>query len=209
MYLGIVTTSYSGNFFLPTILRELGWTSVRAQVMTIPVYLVAASLSLGIAYTSDALRHRSGFIMLGILLASIGYAILLGQQTLSVAVKYFATYLIVGGGYVAQPMCMGWLAVQMGGHYKKNVATAMQVGVGNVGGIIASVIYVPNPGYSMGYGIGLGLMWFAAAGVAWMLIGSIAENKRRDRGERDDRWRLPAAELENLGDDHPDFRYTY
>jgi hypothetical protein len=39
-------------------------------------------------------------------------------------------------------------------------------------------------------------------------FGMMAENKKRDRGERDDRLSLPKEELENLGDDHPEFRFT-
>lgn len=35
MYLGIVTSTYATSFFIPTILRQLGWTSLRAQVMSI------------------------------------------------------------------------------------------------------------------------------------------------------------------------------
>ena len=37
MYLGIVNTGYSTSFFTPTILSQLGWTSIRAQVMSIPM----------------------------------------------------------------------------------------------------------------------------------------------------------------------------
>jgi hypothetical protein len=36
MYFGIVNTGYATSFFTPTILRQLGWTSVRAQVINIP-----------------------------------------------------------------------------------------------------------------------------------------------------------------------------
>jgi hypothetical protein len=33
------------------------------------------------------------------------------------------------------------------------------------------------------------------------------ENKKRDRGERD--YRLVGEDADNLGDDHPHFRFTY
>ena len=39
-------------------------------------------------------------------------------------------------------------------------------------------------------------------------FGLGAENRRRDRALRDSRLALPQDELDNLGDDDPDFRYT-
>jgi hypothetical protein len=40
-------------------------------------------------------------------------------------------------------------------------------------------------------------------------LGLWWENRLRDRGKRDYRLRLPTDEAENLGDDHPSFRFTY
>lgn len=90
MYLGVTNTGYSVSFFTPTILSQLGWTAVRAQVLSIPIYVVAAVISLISAFLSDHLRHRYGFAMLGIVVATIGYIILLVQHEVSVSVRYFA-----------------------------------------------------------------------------------------------------------------------
>jgi len=38
-------------------------------------------------------------------------------------------------------------------------------------------------------------------------IGLKRENAKRDAGERDDRLQLPDAD--NLGDDHPSFRFSF
>lgn len=138
MYLGIVTTSYSGAFFTPTILKQLGWTSIHAQVMSIPIFIFATIAALTCAVMSDKLRHRFGFILGGCLVATIGYAILLNMHNVVVGVRYFALFLIVGGGYIAQPITLVWLNNNVSGHYKRSVSSAMMVGWGNCGGIIAS-----------------------------------------------------------------------
>jgi len=132
MYMGIVTTSYSGAFFTPTILKQLGWTSVRAQVMSIPIFVVATILALSAAILTDKLRRRYIFIIGGCLLATIGYAILLSMSSVPVGARYFAVFAIVGGGYIAHPICMVWLNNNLGGHYKRGVGSAMQIGLGNV-----------------------------------------------------------------------------
>ena len=133
MYLGIVTTSYSGAFFTPTILKQLGWTSIRAQVMSIPIFVFATVCALTCAILSDRFRRRFVFIIGGCLLATIGYAILLCMHSVAVGVRYFALFCVVAGGYIAQPITLVWLSNNVSGHYKRAVSSAMMVGFGNIG----------------------------------------------------------------------------
>ena len=211
MYLGVTNTGYSTSYFTPTILKELGWTSVHAQVMSIPIYIVAFIVTLVTAIYSDRLRHRYAFTMAGIFLATIGYVILLAQKRVPVGGRYFAIYLITVGGYVAQPIILVWLNNNMGGHYKRSTGSAMQIGFGNCAGIIASNIYITKdaPTYPVGYGVSLALLWLSGIACTTFFFGLWLENKKRDRGGRDYRFNLPREELENLGDDHPRFRLVY
>jgi hypothetical protein len=210
MYLGIVTTSYSGAFFTPTILKQLGWTSIHAQVMSIPIYIVATILSFTTAVLTDKLEHRFGFIIFGCSVATVGYAILLNMKSLPVGARYFAVYAITAGGYIAQPVTIVWLSNNVSGHYKRGVSSAMQIGLGNIGGIIASNIYLNSqaPYYPIGFRIGLGLVWLCALAAVTLLGYVMIENRRRKQGKRNE-LSLPKEELDNKGDDHPDFRFTY
>ncbi|KAH8822078.1 major facilitator superfamily domain-containing protein [Xylogone sp. PMI_703] len=211
MYLGIVTTSYSGAFFTPTVLQQLGWTSVRAQIMSIPTFVVAAICALSSAMLSDKLKHRLAFIIGGCLLATIGYVILLNMHHVKVGVRYFALYAIVAGGYIAQPIALIWLSNNVAGHYKIAIAPAMQVGLGNCGGTIASNVFIESqaPTYPLGFGLGLGLVWLCACSATMFLFYIHRENRLRDEGKQDERYNLPEDEQNNLGDDHPSFRFTY
>lgn len=211
MYLGVSNTGYSTSFFTPTILSELGWTAVRAQVLSIPIYIVAAIIALATAYLTDRLRHRFAFAMFGICVASIGYIILLLQHSVPVSGRYVAIYLVMAGGYITQPITLVWLSNNMGGHYKRSISAAMQIGFGNIGGIIASNIYITDqkPRYPVGYGVSLALLWLCGIACTVLFIGLKLENNKRGRGERDGRYDLPQEEQENLGDDHPRFRFVY
>ena len=211
MYLGVTNTGYSTSFFIPTILSELGWTTVRAQVLSIPIYVVAAATCLTTAFLTDRLRHRYAFAILGVFISSVGYIILLAQRSVCVGVRYLAIYLITAGGYTTQPITLVWLSNNMGGHYKRSISVAMQVGFGNTGGIIASNIYLTNqrPTYHIGYGVSLGLIWVTGIACTVLLVGLRFENRKRERGERDYRLTLPEDEKDNLGDDHPGFRFVY
>ena len=211
MYLGVTTTGYGTSFFIPTILKQLGWTAVHAQVLSIPIYIVAALVCLASAFLSDRWRHRYTFAMLGVIIATVGYIILLNQRFVSVGVRYFAVYLIMAGNYITQPITLVWLSNNMGGHCKRSINAAMQVGFGNIGGIIASNIYLTNqaPTYHVGFGVSLALLLLTGAACTILLLGMAIENKKRQRGGRDYRLSLPMDERDNLGDDHPSFKFVY
>lgn len=85
----------------------------------------------------------------------------------------------------------------------------MQVGFGNIGGIVASNIFITSeaPRYPSGYGGSLGMLWVCATACTVLYIGVKMENKKRDRGERDYRLEHP-VDADNLGDDHPNFRFA-
>lgn len=204
-----LTACHCHKFFIPTILKELGFTSAAAQVRTIPIYVVATITCLAAAYATDRLRHRYTFTMIGISTATVGFVLLLCQQRVSIGVRYFALFLVVCGGYVTQPITLAWLANNMSGHYKRAISSACQVGLGNIGGIVASNVFLDAeaPRYPTGYGVSLGMLWLCAAACTVLFVGVRMENKKRERGERDGRL-SEETDLDNMGDDHPAWRFT-
>jgi hypothetical protein len=210
LYMGISVAGLSGTFFLPTILLEFKWTAQEAQVRTIPVYVFAAGMMILGAWASDRLKHRFGFIMGGVSLSTIGYAMLLAQQGKSRDYKFAAVFLVFGGAYMITPMCLGWLQNNISGHWKRSFGAGAQVMIGNIAGIIGAFIFIKkeSPTYKTGYSVALGMMWFGAlcamtlAGLMWR------ENRKRERGERNDRLSLPDEDRKNMGDWHPSFRFT-
>ncbi|CEI61621.1 unnamed protein product [Fusarium venenatum] len=207
-YFGIVNNGYVGSFFIPTILREMGYVAERAQLLTIPVYLVAAIGCLTAAFLADKLRHRYSFTMIGVLVTTVGYILLLQQQNVPTVARYFSLFLLVTGGYITQPVLLGWLSNTMSGHYKRSISSAVQIGFGNIGGIVASNVFLTQeaPQYWTGLGVSLAMVWVCGISCTLFYFLAIRENKKRDRGERDHRLQGPDAM--NLGDDHPHWRYT-
>ncbi|AEO69930.1 uncharacterized protein THITE_2069428 [Thermothielavioides terrestris NRRL 8126] len=210
LYMGVSVAGLSGTFFLPTILLEFDWKAQEAQVRTIPVYVLAAGMMVLGAWASDRLRHRSGFILGGAALATVGYAMLLAQEGKSRDYKFAAVFLVFGGAYMITPMCLAWLQNNVSGHWKRAFAASAQVTIGNVAGIIGAFIFIKSeaPTYKTGYGVALGMMWLGGlctvvmAGLMWR------ENRKRERGERDYRLALPEEDRNNMGDWHPSFRFT-
>lgn len=210
LYMGVSVAGLSGTFFLPTILLEFGWKAQEAQIRTIPVYVFAAGMMIIGAWASDKLRHRYGFIMGGASLATIGYAMLLTQEGKSRDYKFGAVFCVFGGAFMITPMCLAWLQNNLSGHVKRSIGAAAQVTIGNFAGIMGAFIFIKTeaPTYKTGYGVAVGMMWFGAlcatvlAGLMWR------ENKKRERGERDDRLNIAEEDKKNMGDWHPSFRFT-
>ena len=209
-YLGVTTSGYATALFIPTIIKSLGYTGISSQVHSIPIWIVAAVVALATAVVTDHVKHRYAFIMFGVSFASIGYILLLCGPTLSMRVRYMAVFFVTTGCYIAQPLTLVWLTINLGGHYKRAISLALQVGVGNIGGIIASNVFVQSdaPRFHRGYRVSLAMLLFCGFTSTIFALGLVWENRKRDRGERDHRLRLPERELSNLGDDDPRFRFV-
>ncbi len=189
VYMGIGTTGYATTYFMPTILLEFGWSAQTAQVRTIPVYVVSAAGMLFAAWASDRMRQRYLWILIGTLIATLGFGLLLGQSGLNRDTKYAAVFLVSLGGYMSTPIALAWMANNMSGHWKRAFGSSFQVTLGNIAGIVASNIFLAweSPRYVTGYGVTFAMLWLGtiAATVLYLLLKR--ENAARDAGKKDDR----------------------
>ncbi|QSS49912.1 transmembrane transporter [Histoplasma capsulatum var. duboisii H88] len=210
IYLTINTCGYSTALFNPTILKQFGYNASQSQVHSIPIWGTSAAVIMLVGYLSDRIRHRWGFVIFGCFFSSIGYILLLNQHHSSLRVKYMALFIVNIGVFIAHPVTIVWLSNNLAGHYKRAFGSAFQISFGNIGGIVASNLFLPNgaPLFRAGYGSALALTVVCALLSTVFMLALDRENKMRDAGRRDYRFNLCQAELENLGDDHPDFRFT-
>lgn len=70
----MVCPLYGISLFLPTIITNLGYTSSKAQLMTVPIYITAAILAVIFAYLSDKAGKRSPFILGFFTVMLVGFA---------------------------------------------------------------------------------------------------------------------------------------
>jgi hypothetical protein len=68
----------------------MGYTSVHANLLTVPVYLWALAVFIVAGVSSDRLKNRSIPIGGGFVCMIVGYAILISVET--VDVRYFGCY---------------------------------------------------------------------------------------------------------------------
>jgi hypothetical protein len=206
-------TANAVSFFTPTILRLFGYSALSAQIHSIPVWMASAVTCVVTGLASDLCRHRYGFIMAGVAVGIVGYSILLCQGPVNggmpLAPRYAAMFLLGICMHMVQPITLGWLSNNLSGHYKRSFGAAIQVGFGNLAGLVTSNIFISKqaPAFTTGYATCLAFLVLHAVLSTVLAVMLVRENKKRDRGERDDRYNLPPEQLENLGDDHPSYRF--
>lgn len=150
---------YSFSLFLPTIIKNMGYTANQAQLMSVPPYVVACFFTIVASYLADKFRTR-GIFMLGFQLVAItGFAMLAGSAKSHI--QYGGTVLaaigtcsvtpsvsslpqsnVPAGIYPQIPLGLAWNGNNIGGSMKRGTGIAMQVMGGNCGGIIASYVYL-------------------------------------------------------------------
>ncbi|KAH6641941.1 major facilitator superfamily domain-containing protein [Boeremia exigua] len=201
---------YSVSIFLPTIIRSMGHSNEKAQLMSVPPYILACIATVGAGFVTDR-HHRRGIYIIGIAsVAIVGFIILITVQ--NNAVKYFACFLVVTGIYANVPQLASWNSNNIGGSVKRGVGVAMQIGSGNVGGAVAGFIFQAKdaPHYRTGHGILIAMCSLTVLLATGMTLYLQKENTRRDA-----QYKAPAeytqAEMElesQKGDNATFFRYT-
>ncbi|EIW72326.1 hypothetical protein TREMEDRAFT_25239 [Tremella mesenterica DSM 1558] len=199
---------YGFSTFLPVIISGLGkgFTGVRAQLLTVPVYAAAAVVYVICAFGMDHFENRHRFIIPAAIVNIIGYAVLIGVGDGHYHVKYAMTFLVGCGLYVADGGNMTWLIINQAPQIKRSIGIATQQMMGNAGGIVAGQIYMARdkPNYHIGHSISMAFMCVALVFTfikAWYLK---RVNKRREEMSPEERQRLIDEGV--VGDIHPDFR---
>lgn len=59
----VYTGVYSYSLFLPTIIRDLGYSSSTAQLMTVPSFVVACAICVTAGWYADKLQQRGIFMI--------------------------------------------------------------------------------------------------------------------------------------------------
>jgi sugar phosphate permease len=80
IYMGCDMPLYAFSLFLPTIISELGYSSVKAQLLSVPPYAAAAILTVSIGFIADRTKRRGLCNIFVSLLGITGFAMLLGSQ---------------------------------------------------------------------------------------------------------------------------------
>jgi hypothetical protein len=97
--------------------------------------------------------------------------------------------------------------MNLGGHHRRSVGSAWQIGFGNLGGIIATFAFLAEdaPKYITGYSICFAFTSLSIISCVIYGFGCWSANRHRERTPVD--IGLTDYEKTELGDMNPDYRY--
>ncbi|CAG8974486.1 hypothetical protein HYALB_00011636 [Hymenoscyphus albidus] len=211
---GIFTPLYSISLFMPTIIKNLGYSNNTAQLMTVPPYVTACFCTLVGNWCADKAGQR-GIFLIGFQLTAItGLSLLLATDVPHI--QYAGTFLATSGIFSLVPLIGAWTANNIGGTLKRAVGIAMQIGFGNLGGVISAYVYQNRdaPRFIRGHAILLGLVTMSLFLTAFMTSYLRYENSRRDAlleeqcSSTEDFTITMKQEEREKGDDAIFYRYT-
>ncbi|KAF5018274.1 hypothetical protein F66182_9753, partial [Fusarium sp. NRRL 66182] len=166
-YFAILSGLYSFGLFLPTIIKDSGFTTNanKVQLWSVIPYAVATVFTVIVAFLSDRLKLRGTLMLFTLPFAIIGYAVI--ANTSNAQVGYGMTFLMATGLYASVPCVLVWNSNNSAGHYKRATTSAMQLAIANCGGFVATFIYPAKnaPRYHRGHTVVLSLLV-----AAWFLI---------------------------------------
>ncbi|ORY19442.1 MFS nicotinic acid transporter-like protein Tna1 [Clohesyomyces aquaticus] len=206
---------YTLSLFLPTIIKDMGYTSAQSQLLTIPPYALATIFTVVWAVWSEKSGRRAPFIIATSSLAIIGYIILLTNTHPSKrpGVSYLGTFFAAVGIYPSVALVLSWPANNVSGQTKRATANAMQISIGNCGAVMGTQLYRPKtaPRYVLGHSFALGYlcMNIVVVSLLWYILSR--ENKKKQehlkkypdtKGFHDSREDLA------FGDRHPRWHFN-
>lgn len=196
------------SVFMPTVLADLGWTATKAQLYSVPPYVLASAVAIAIAFISDKTKKRGIYLALFTFLGITGFSVL--RWASSSNLKYMGIYFVAIGAFPGGPGFLSWGLNNAAGPAVRAVSGGYIVALGTAGGIVATWTYLPQdgPNYPIGHTINLVAQFISLGLATGGIFYCLWENRLRAKGGRDHRLEgLTELEKADLGYRHPEFRY--
>lgn len=220
---------------MPQIITQLGFTSSKTQLLTIPPYFCGGVAAWLVGHFSDRFAWRFPFIVgpCSGLVSALGLLFNFSSDVKNhVAAMYFSIVLAQIGIYPLLPGISAWAGNNLARSWKRSIGLAWLMAAGNLGSEspvpFSYLSYVlltdsgwkvwlepacswtgKSPGYPTGYGTSLGIVCLAA------LVACIFEfwlwklkKAKASQSEADIRSKYTQAELDAMGEKSPRYQYT-
>ncbi|KAH8696456.1 putative MFS transporter [Talaromyces proteolyticus] len=222
MFLGCNVAFSSMPVFLPTIIKNMGYSPLASQVLSAPPFLVAFVVVLITASLSDRSRSRSPYLIFHALISAAAYLVigLTGYfhshfpKSLDTVIRYICIYPATSGFFSAITIIITWSMDNRVAHEGKGSSVAILNVVGQFGPLIGTRLYPDSDGplYVSGMLTCSVFMLFVAS-LAFSLRLILARRNRK-AGEEEDKMGIEMAEGEGLISDESQLpaqsqRFTY
>ncbi|KAH7038367.1 major facilitator superfamily domain-containing protein [Microdochium trichocladiopsis] len=195
--------------YLPTILADMGYTSINAQGLSACPYIAAWFVCVGTSMLSDRVAQRGVFVVFFSLVGAAGYTMM--SQLTGTAVRYASTFLVCAGVFPAVALTFTWTTDNQGSSSKRGAGLAIFGMIGQCGPILGARIFPKSDGpyYHTGMLVCAGVLFGAALVATVLSVCLRLQNRHRDRvyGKVEDVTSVP-EDVADKGDSHPMYRYV-
>ncbi|TEA10623.1 putative transporter [Colletotrichum sidae] len=182
------------SYFIPTITLTLGYDTVTAQYMTVPIYAVASVCLNIVAWSSDRHAERRWHVAAPLALGFACSVVCAAVQ--SAVVRYVMICFVAAGIWSALPLVLSWTSgvISLPAE-KRAIVLAMVNAFGNFSSVYGSRIWPSkdSPAYHVGFGVTAG---FLGAGMIIALLIPIMVKAVDWQGTQAERDLLAAQEAE-------------
>ncbi|CAN6649302.1 high-affinity nicotinic acid transporter [Trichomonascus vanleenenianus] len=163
MFFSINVSFSSLPVFLPAILKGMGFTSVNAQGLSAPPYVVTCILTAGLSYLSDKWLQRGLILSITAAVGAAGFLILALADNLGV--RYFAVYLATAGVFPCVPILIAWVGNNQRSDSARGMGFVILQAVGQCGPLLGTRIFPSSDGpmYRKGMWISFGFLCLVSA----------------------------------------------
>ncbi|TDZ28800.1 Major facilitator-type transporter hxnP [Colletotrichum spinosum] len=195
--------------FLPLIVQGMGYSGIRATLMSVPPFVVGTVGLLMIVWSSDHFRERSLHTVFGVSLGIIG-CIVMATST-DTQLRYGFAHVCMAGVFVGGPLLAVWLAGNTPWKGTRSVVMGVN-GWSNIAGVIAGQIFKSKyaPRYEIPLIITMIIMACGICGLLFLKYMYRLENKKRAREIRtwdETQFAAEATSVERRGDQRRTFMY--
>lgn len=211
MFFSLNVSFASVPVYLPTIIHQMGFSSVNAQGLSAPPYIVTFFLVLLASWFSDKWRDRSMLIIPFCLVGCLGFLLLAFITLDHIGVRYFACFLICAGIFPCIPLLISWSGNCHSSNSTKGIGfVLLQIG-GQCGPVLGTRLFPERDGprFQKGCLICFAFLAFAACTALVLRLHLRSENKKLDEkyGFAEGNPFDPRDALALEGENNRNFRY--
>lgn len=163
--------------FLPTVIREMGYSPTTSQALSAPPYLLSFLTVLLTAHASDTSKTRSPFIIFHALLACSGYILifLAGAVGFPGWIRYLGVYPATMGFFSCVTLVITWTLDNQVSDEGRGTGVALLQYIGQCGPLLGTRLYPEGDGplYLRGMAVCavfMGVVALLALGLRWVLL---------------------------------------
>lgn len=174
----------------------MGFKGVDLYLLLVPPALLAVCWGLPMAYWSDKLGCRLPFMILNSIVAMTGLSLFAFLPVHATAGRYFGIFIATAGLHCNIPLTSSASQTAIRGQAKRAYTSALVVGFGGVGGILATFVFRQKDSPRYLFGVKFVLVSQAVAIAVCLILGACFRhcNRLAERGRK-------------IIEEHPDFRY--